>query len=200
MGARTGRGDPQRSSVSTVPNALLATGGFKRAKRAGTGRTAAVSRRAARGRRGCWHTASMGPRWIILDVTAFAALACYVQDTEIGAMRISPAQSRAARAFLQWSQAELEKQTGVCIRTIRNFEGEVRQPHEHTMAAICKAFESHGVEFLPQDRGGEGVQFKKAMADHRKEGRRHARSDDAALAPARRARRGGDADGVASTS
>ena len=89
-------------------------------------------------------------------------------------MHISPAQSRAARAFLQWSQTELEKQTGVCSRTIRNFEGEVRQPHEHTMAAICKAFESHGVEFLPQDRGGEGVQFKKAH-HHRKEGRRHGR-------------------------
>jgi transcriptional regulator with XRE-family HTH domain len=81
--------------------------------------------------------------------------------------------------LLGWSapadpaQAELEKQTGVCIRTIRNFEGEVRQPHEHTMAAICKAFESHGVEFRP-DRGGEGVQFQKAhlMVDHRKEGRR----------------------------
>jgi transcriptional regulator with XRE-family HTH domain len=93
-------------------------------------------------------------------------------------MRISPAQSRAARAFLQWSQAELEKQTGVCIRTIHDFECEVRQPHERTLAAICNAFESHGVEFLPQDRGGEGVQFKKAhpIADHRKEGRRHGRA------------------------
>ena len=91
---------------------------------------------------------------------------------------VSPAQSRAARAFLQWSQAELEKKTGVCIRTIRNFEGEVRQPHEHTMAAICNAFETHGVEFLPQDSGGEGVQFKKAhpMVDDRKGGRCHGRS------------------------
>ena len=78
-------------------------------------------------------------------------------------LHISPAQSRAARAFLQWSQAELEKKTGVCIRTIRNFEGEVRQPHEHTLAAIWKAFASHGVEFLPQNRGGEGVRFKKVF-------------------------------------
>ena len=93
-------------------------------------------------------------------------------------MRISPAQSRAARAFLQWSQAELEKKTGVCIRTIRNFEGEVRQPHEHTLAAIWKAFASHGVEFLPQNRGGEGVRFKKVpWRSPRKEGRRPLRGE-----------------------
>jgi hypothetical protein len=57
------------------------------------------------------------------------------------------------------------------MRTIRNFEGEVRQPREHTLAAICKAFDSHGVEFLPQNRAGEGVRFKKVSPT--KEGRRH---------------------------
>jgi transcriptional regulator with XRE-family HTH domain len=90
-------------------------------------------------------------------------------------MHISPAQSRAARAFLQWSQRELQKKTGLCIRTIYNFERELHRPHEHNLSAIFKAFDSHGVEFLPQKGGGEGVRFKHLTADNRKEGGRHDR-------------------------
>jgi transcriptional regulator with XRE-family HTH domain len=71
---------------------------------------------------------------------------------------ISPAQCRAARALLELSRADLAKAAAVGERTIADFESGSRTPIRATLAAIQRALESAGVEFLPDN----GVKFKDA--------------------------------------
>ena len=72
-------------------------------------------------------------------------------------MEISPAQCRAARALLNWTQDKLAVKTGVALKTIRGFENERRKPLGVTRAAIKQALEQAGIEFLD----GDGVRMKK---------------------------------------
>ncbi len=72
-------------------------------------------------------------------------------------MTISPAQCRAARALLDWTQNELAIKVGVALRTIRDFENSRREPLKIVRAAIRQAFEEAGVEFLD----GEGLRLKR---------------------------------------
>lgn len=73
-------------------------------------------------------------------------------------MTIAPEQCRAARALLNWSQAELEGASKVAKKTIADFERNARTPYARTIAAICAALESAGVEFIAQ--GGPGVRLR----------------------------------------
>ena len=66
-------------------------------------------------------------------------------------MEISPAQCRAARALLNWTQGQLADKVGVAAKTIYNFENELRSPHNLSRASIKQAFEQAGIEFLPND-------------------------------------------------
>jgi DNA-binding XRE family transcriptional regulator len=72
-------------------------------------------------------------------------------------MEISPAQCRAARALLGWTQETLALKTGVALKTVRTFENERRKPLGVTRAAIKQALERAGIEFLDAD----GVRLKK---------------------------------------
>ena len=63
-------------------------------------------------------------------------------------MDISPAQCRAARALLDWTQGELANKVGVAVKTIRNFEGGLRTPHTLSRVSIKQALEKDGIEFL----------------------------------------------------
>lgn len=75
----------------------------------------------------------------------------------IGAM-IAPEQSRAARAWLNWSQADLADKAGVGLSTIRDFEKGKRKPIGNNMVAIRKAFYSADIEFLTNENGHpEGI-------------------------------------------
>ena len=62
----------------------------------------------------------------------------------------SPAQCRAVRALLDWTQADLRKVTGLSGVTIWAFEkgGEVRDSNR---TLLQLAFEKAGVEFIPED-------------------------------------------------
>jgi len=71
--------------------------------------------------------------------------------------KISPAQCRAARALLNWTQDKLAVKTGVALKTIRGFENERRKPLGVTRAAIKQALEQAGIEFLD----GDGVRMRK---------------------------------------
>jgi transcriptional regulator with XRE-family HTH domain len=62
---------------------------------------------------------------------------------------ILPAQSRAARALLNWSQPELAQASGVSVSTIRDFETGKRSPIGSNLAALNRALERAGIEFLP---------------------------------------------------
>ena len=75
-------------------------------------------------------------------------------------MYISPAQCRAARSLLGWTQSELEAASKVARKTISDFEGEVTTPRGKTLEILKTALEAAGVEFIPANGGGPGVRLK----------------------------------------
>ncbi|OWK18338.1 hypothetical protein AJ88_03950 [Mesorhizobium amorphae CCBAU 01583] len=74
---------------------------------------------------------------------------------------MTPAQTRAARALLNWSQPDLAKACGAGISTIRDFETGKRSPIVNNLNAIQRALETAGVEFIPENGGGAGVRLRK---------------------------------------
>jgi DNA-binding XRE family transcriptional regulator len=77
----------------------------------------------------------------------------------------TPAQIRAARALIAWTQADLAKASGVSQITIKKIERGIADPRVSTLAAIARAFDGAGIIFLDADDcrpGGPGVRLKKA--------------------------------------
>lgn len=75
---------------------------------------------------------------------------------------ITPAQSRAGRALVNWSQPELAAASGCSVSTIRDFETSKRVPIANNLAALRSALESAGVNFLADGEavdGGPGVRL-----------------------------------------
>jgi transcriptional regulator with XRE-family HTH domain len=62
---------------------------------------------------------------------------------------LTPAQSRAARALVDWSQDKLAGASNLSESTIRDFEKGRRVPATNNLAAIRRALEAAGVEFKP---------------------------------------------------
>jgi transcriptional regulator with XRE-family HTH domain len=62
-------------------------------------------------------------------------------------MKLIPAQSRAARGLLDWSQSMLGARANLSESTIRDFEKGRRVPSINNLAAIQRALEVAGVEF-----------------------------------------------------
>jgi transcriptional regulator with XRE-family HTH domain len=63
---------------------------------------------------------------------------------------MTPAQCRAARHLLKWSQGDLAARTSVSAPTIWNFEHEKCEPKRGTFVAIGAALEEAGIEFLSE--------------------------------------------------
>jgi len=77
--------------------------------------------------------------------------------------KISSAQLRAARALLRWSALELASASKVGVATIRRVEvvdGEIPATSANE-AALRRALEAAGVEFINENGGGAGVRLKK---------------------------------------
>jgi transcriptional regulator with XRE-family HTH domain len=72
---------------------------------------------------------------------------------------VSVEQCRGARAMLGWSQAELAEAASVSKTTIVDFERGTRIPHRNNLAAIRRALETAGIEFIPENGGGAGVRL-----------------------------------------
>lgn len=70
-------------------------------------------------------------------------------------------QCRAARALLGWNQAELAKAANVSRQTVADFERGAHVPINNNLASITVALEKAGIEFIPENGGGEGLRFKK---------------------------------------
>jgi transcriptional regulator with XRE-family HTH domain len=70
---------------------------------------------------------------------------------------ITPAQCRAARGLLDWSQQQLADAACVGVVTVRQFEGGTTQPRNATLVVIERAFEDAGVEFVNGARCGVSV-------------------------------------------
>ncbi len=73
---------------------------------------------------------------------------------------VTPAQSRAARALLDWSRDQLAEASGVPKRTLVRFEGGEAAPQRRNIAAIRSALEAAGVEFIAENGGGAGVRLR----------------------------------------
>jgi transcriptional regulator with XRE-family HTH domain len=65
-------------------------------------------------------------------------------------------QSRAGRGLLNWNQNQLADAADIGRATIRRFEAGRRTPIPNNLAAIRRALEDAGVEFIPA-RNGKGV-------------------------------------------
>jgi transcriptional regulator with XRE-family HTH domain len=76
---------------------------------------------------------------------------------------ISPEQSRAARALLDWSQEDLEKHSRVAKKTIADFERGAQIPYPRTLREIEEALAVAGVIFIPENGGGVGVRRRDAI-------------------------------------
>ena len=77
-----------------------------------------------------------------------------MQDSQPQSDRIvamSAAQCRAARALLGLSRSDLARIASVGERTLADFESGARTPIRATLAALQRALEVTGVEFLPDD-------------------------------------------------
>jgi hypothetical protein len=77
--------------------------------------------------------------------------------------KISSAQMRAARALLRWSALDLATASKVGVATIRRVEvvdGEIPVTLANE-AALRRALEAAGIEFIEENGGGEGVRFRK---------------------------------------
>lgn len=76
-------------------------------------------------------------------------------------MTLTPAQSRAARGLLDWSQTELAARSNLSESTIRDFEKGRRVPSVNNLAAVRRAFELAGVIIVDENGEGPGVRFRK---------------------------------------
>ena len=74
---------------------------------------------------------------------------------------LTPEQSRAARALVEWSQHELASRSNLGPSTIRDFEKGRRVPTTNNLAAIRRALETAGVVFISENGGGPGVRLRK---------------------------------------
>ena len=75
---------------------------------------------------------------------------------------LTPAQCRAARGLIDWSQMELAERAGVGIVTIRQLEAGNHAPRRATLDVVRRALEAFGVEFIEENGGGPGVRLHKS--------------------------------------
>ena len=67
---------------------------------------------------------------------------------------LTPAQCRAARGLIDWSQRQLAEAAGVGVATIRLFEAGKGEQRRSTLTVIKNAFEAAGVEFTNGNQPG----------------------------------------------
>lgn len=81
-------------------------------------------------------------------------------------MNLDKRMSKAARALLERTAAELAELSGVPADTIRSFEsGRTMRLSRENEALLIKAFEDLGIAFTPENGGGAGVRFAKPESE-----------------------------------
>jgi predicted transcriptional regulator len=70
---------------------------------------------------------------------------------------------RAGRALLRWEQRDLATASSVSLPTIKRLESKpgIMAAHLSTVAALRKALETAGIEFIDENGGGPGVRLRK---------------------------------------
>lgn len=97
-----------------------------------------------------------------VDVGALASPLSLMSDSR----HLQPAQVRAARALLGWTQSDLAARAGVGKQTVVRFEGGGHAPIGAVLEAIQTALETGGAEFISDGAasiaGGAGVRLSAA--------------------------------------
>ena len=75
---------------------------------------------------------------------------------------MNPAQCRAARGLLRWTQPDLAKASGVSDVTVRKFENEQATLQRASLQVMRQAIEAAGVIFVDENGEGPGVRLRKA--------------------------------------
>lgn len=78
---------------------------------------------------------------------------------------LTSAQIRGARALLRWRAQDLARESAVGVATIRRAElmdGETSMTAAND-AAVRRALENAGIEFIEENGGGPGVRFSKRL-------------------------------------
>ena len=75
---------------------------------------------------------------------------------------MNPAQCRAARGLLDWSQQQLADAARVGVVTVRQFEASASQPRNSTLDVLQRALEAAGVQFTNGDEPGVKLRAKGA--------------------------------------
>jgi transcriptional regulator with XRE-family HTH domain len=75
---------------------------------------------------------------------------------------LTGAQMRMARGYLRWSVKDLADASGISGTTIKRMEESEGVPKSiaDNLLAIQLAFESAGLEFIPENGGGVGVRVR----------------------------------------
>lgn len=78
---------------------------------------------------------------------------------------VTPAQCRAARGLLDWSQDALSKECGMSRKTLTEFEsGKNPRTLPRTIDEVRRVLEAAGIEFIPENGGGAGVRLRRKAA------------------------------------
>ena len=85
------------------------------------------------------------------------------KSSKIASLSVSSEMIRAARALLRWEQRDLATASSVSLPTIKRLESKPGRlgAHQSTIAALRKALEGAGIEFIEQNGGGPGVRLRK---------------------------------------
>jgi len=76
-------------------------------------------------------------------------------------MKLTANISKAARAMLNWKSIDLAERSGVPHDTIRAFEsGRTKKLTSKNERALNEAFESAGLNLIPENGGGAGLRFQ----------------------------------------
>jgi transcriptional regulator with XRE-family HTH domain len=77
---------------------------------------------------------------------------------------MTPAQCRAARGLLRWTQPQLAGASGVHDATVSHFESEEVTPRRASLLVMRHALETAGVVFLEENaEAGPGVRLRKGL-------------------------------------
>jgi transcriptional regulator with XRE-family HTH domain len=77
---------------------------------------------------------------------------------------MTPAQCRAARGLLRWTQPQLAEASGVHDATVGHFENEEVTPRRASLIVIRRALEAAGVIFVDETgEAGPGVRLRKGL-------------------------------------
>jgi hypothetical protein len=80
---------------------------------------------------------------------------------------ITPAQCRAARALLDWSQRQLASAAQIGVSDVGQFERSGAQRRPAIMNIVRRTLEAGGIEFIAENGGGPGVRLRRGAGGSR---------------------------------